>query len=310
MADDERIAAEEQVQSELDQIAAERAEVEDEFASRSAELQEGLSRLDVDATKQNAARNQQDRVLQEEGTDLNERISERQRELERLRGRLKVQIDEEAAAASGTEAEKRAQVKARAMEQELATISEDRDRLASEVQELAPLIEAQRDATSAQGAENLGSFYTESADRHRTAWIGWLIALLVTVAAAAYLGLHTVDDVTPREDPDAAELFHSVAVALFVVGLLLYVVRVASLQFRVHRNLEAVDRSKAAALRTFSRIVAAANSPDVRTALVGSLADAVFRTPETGFIDQSADHITLVERLAGSAAGRMNGSAG
>lgn len=137
-----------------------------------------------------------------------------------------------------------------------------------------------------------------------------LVALLLAVAVAAALGLYTVDAVSPGENADPREVFHSAAVAILVIGLLLYVVRIASLQFRVHRNLEAVDRSKAAALRTYSRIVAAANSPEIRTALVSALADAVFRTPETGFIDQSADHVTLIERIAGSVGGRVPGSPG
>lgn len=308
MGPEERVEAEDRVQAENDQLATKRAEVEDEFAKRSASLQGDLSELEVEATRANVDLNGRDRELQRQLNDLSQMSASKARELERIRGALSVLIAEEAAAEAGSEAEAMASEKAREMEHELSRISGDRDRLAREVQELAPLVEAQRDATSAQGAENLGEFFSNSAKKHRASWMRWLFAFVVTVAIAVGVGLYTVNTVAPKSDADAREIFHAVAVALLVVGLLLYVVRIASLQFRVHRNLEAVDESKAAALRTYSRIVAAASSPDVRTALVSSLADAVFRTPETGLIDQSSDHNTLVERLAGSAASRASNS--
>lgn len=307
---EERMRKEEELLSAKDDLVTERARVEDEFARRTAALQEELAQLDVEATKANRERGQQDRDLQEALAEVNGQLNGGQRRLTRLREALNTLLTEEAAHASTSEAEQLAAAKAREMEAQLEAISADRDRLAGEVQDLAPLVEAQRDATSAQGAENLGGFYSESADGHRTAWIISLVVLLVAVAGAAGLGLYTVNAVSPNDHADAKEIFHSAAVAILVIGLLLYVVRIASLQFRVHRNLEAVDRSKAAALRTYSRLVAAANSPEVRNALVSSLADAVFRTPETGFIDQSADHITLIERIAGSVGSRVPSAPG
>jgi hypothetical protein len=93
-----------------------------------------------------------------------------------------------------------------------------------------------------------------------------------------------------------------------VIGLLLYAVRLVSLQFRVHRHLEVVDSNKAAALKTFPRLVAAPSEPDVRKAVAVVLAEAVFRSGESGFVDAGADHITLFERVAASAGDRISKS--
>lgn len=190
------------------------------------------------------------------------------------------------------------------MEAQLTAISEDRDRLVGELEELAPLVEAQREVTSGHGAEDLAAYYVDSADKHRTSWRRWLTLLIVTMVVSGGLGLLTVQIVAPGEEPELREVFHSVAVALLVVGLLLYLVRITSLQFRVHRNLEAIDRSKAAALRTYNRIVSGA-TPEVRGTLVATLAEAVFRTPDAGFVGDSSDHVTLIERVVGTASQRI-----
>jgi hypothetical protein len=307
MDEHERIAEEERVQVEREELSAKRAIVDDEFARRTADLNAELTSLDIAATEANGEQNRRNRDLQEAQNQLGGQVAEHQRHLERLRSSLGTLVTEETARGTQSEAEMIATEHAREMESQLRAISQDRDQLAEEVRELGPLVEAQRDATSGQGAENLGHFFTESADEHRLAWRRWLAILLLAISGSIYFGLSTIAELKPAKEPDAGEIFHSVAVALLVIGLLLYAVRIASLQFRVHRNLEAVDRSKAAALRTYSRIVAAANNPEVRVALVASLADAVFRTPETGFIDQSSDQITLIERVAGSVGGRASG---
>ncbi len=87
---------------------------------------------------------------------------------------------------------------------------------------------------------------------------------------------------------------------LFVIGLLLYGVRITSLQFRVHRHLEAVARNKSAALSTFNRIVSVSSEKEIRNSLAIVLAQSVFSSDETGFVDAAQDHVTLIERLAAS----------
>lgn len=308
MREDERIEAEDRVQAERDKLSERRAEVEDQLAKAAAELHGQMATMEVEATRANTEINEKNRSLQELLNRMARDREERQRRLDNLRARLNTVVTEDAAASESSEAERIAAKRAQEMEEQLAAISEDRNRLAREVKDLAPLIEAQRDATSAQGAQNLSEFYIESADQHNSSWRRWLALLLVAVAVAAGGGLIVASEAAPGKDADTAEIFHAVAVAVLVVGLLVYLVRVASLQFRVHRNLEAVDRSKAAALRTYNRIVAGGSSPEIRTTLVASLADAVFRTADPGFVDQSSDHVTLVERVVGSATQRASGS--
>ena len=304
--DDDRAMAFEETKSALEEIPADRAQIEEDAARRATELQDQLSGFEVDAAQVNADDNRTRRALQQESARVGNHLNSVQRELERAREALNTVIVEEKAAGTSSEAEQMAAQRAREMEDQLAAISEDRDRLVGQLEELAPLVEAQREVTSGHGAEDLAAYYVDSADKHRTSWRRWLALLIVAMGISAGLGLLTVHIVTPGEEPELREVFHSVAVALLVVGLLLYLVRITSLQFRVHRNLEAIDRSKAAALRTYNRIVSGA-TPEVRGTLVATLAEAVFRTPDAGFVGDSSDHVTLVERVVGSVSQRVTG---
>lgn len=309
LTDYQRIESEDQARAALDDLAEKRVQVEDEMAKQAADLHGQMAELEIEATRINTDANEKNREIQERLNELTPIKENRQRRLESLRSQLTTLVAEDAARAEKSDAEKMAAERANEVEEQLATISQDRERLAREVKELGPLVEAQREATSGQGAEDLSRFYADSANRHRTSWRRWLAILIVTLVASVAGGLFVVDAVAPGEKPDAHELFHSIAVAILVIGILLYAVRIASLQFRVHRNLEAVDRSKAAALRTYNRMIAGASAPEVRTTLVASLADAVFRTGDTGFLDQSSDNITLIERVVGSGAQRLTAGA-
>jgi hypothetical protein len=302
----DRAMADEEVRSELEELPARRARVEEEASRRASELQGQLSGFEVEAAQASAESNRAGRQLQEESTRVANRLNAQQRELDRLRESLNTAIVEEKAAGTSSEAEQMAAQRAREMEGQLAAISDDRDRLVRQLEELAPLVDAQREATSGHGAEDLAKYYVDSADQHRTSWRRWLTLLIVALALSGGLGLLTVQAVAPGEDPELREVFHSIAVALLVIGLLLYLVRITSLQFRVHRNLEAIDRSKAAALRTYNRIVSGA-TPEVRGTLVATLAEAVFRTSDTGFVGDPSDHVTLVERVVGSVSQRATG---
>lgn len=102
----------------------------------------------------------------------------------------------------------------------------------------------------------------------------------------------------PPDDASNADIAAAVAIQLLVVGLLLYVVRTAGGQFRAHRHLEAVNRNKAAALATFNRIVTGPSEKEVRTAVAVVLAQAVFSSDDTGFVESANDGVTLLERAA------------
>jgi hypothetical protein len=165
-------------------------------------------------------------------------------------------------------------------------------------QELEQLIEASRDVTSASAAEDLTEVYTQEIARHGRAWRIWLAVLVAAVLLAGGGGALTIALLHPGEGASNGEIASAVATELLVVGLLLYLVRVAARQFNSHRHLEAVARSKAAALATFNRIVAGPSEPEVRTAVAAAVAQAVFSSDDTGLIDASSENVTLIERVA------------
>jgi hypothetical protein len=112
--------------------------------------------------------------------------------------------------------------------------------------------------------------------------------------------------VHPSEDASNGTIASRVAIEILVLGLLIYAVRVTAHQFRVHRHLETVCRNKASALRTFNRLVAGPGEAEVRTAVAMALAQAVFDSNSTGFIDSSEDGVTIVERFAGPVVQRLS----
>lgn len=148
------------------------------------------------------------------------------------------------------------------LRQELAEIAASRDKLNRELDAQRALVEATRDVTSAEGAEALGGDYDDQAKEHDKACWQWGIALAVAIVVAALAGYLVIDANRPPEDASTARVVSSIALDLLVVGVLVYVVRVTSHQFSVHRHLAAVARNKASALSTFNRIVSAGTEAD------------------------------------------------
>ena len=186
----------------------------------------------------------------------------------------------------------------RGLQADIAQLSADREAIAKELESQKALVEATRDVTSASGAEALGTDYVAQADGHDKQCLWWGIGLAIALIVAAGAGYLVVDANRPPDDATTARIVSSITLDLLIVGLLIYVVRVASHRFSVHRHLAAVARNKASALSTFNRIVSAGTEPEARTALAAVLAQAVFTSDETGFIDASGGQVTLIERLA------------
>ncbi|MDX6580997.1 MAG: hypothetical protein QOI10_181 [Solirubrobacterales bacterium] len=303
--EDSRVDAEEQLQNEREELQANRAQVEAQAAERVAGASEALQRLDVQQAELQAAANQRTRNAQSELNEVNENIQLLSRDLENLRQQRASIIDHHRRESVASEAERLADERTRELQQQFASLAADRDNLAQQVQELAPVVEAQREATSSIGAHELGKYYDSSADEHKDSWKLWLKVLTATIVLTAVAGPIAILELHPDDGAPPGEIVASAAVGLLVVGLLVYAVRMASLQFRVHRHLEAVDRSKAAALKTYNGLVAGPASPEVRTAVAAVLAEAVFSAHESGFLEGSADQVTIVERIVGSAAQRV-----
>lgn len=225
-----------------------------------------------------------------------------------IRARTREEVDalrEELARAEPAAATEQMLEQTQRLREQLTQLEAQRAQYESRLQELAPLVEAQRDVTSASGAADLSREYERQVTDHQTEWKRWLRWLVATVIGAGIVGVGVVLAVHPEEDAGTPEVASAVAIELLVIGLVLYAVRITSLQFRVHRHLEAVARNKAAALATFNRIVSAGTEPEVRSVLAAALAQAVFSSENTGFIDAASDHITLVERLAAPVTQRL-----
>ncbi len=193
------------------------------------------------------------------------------------------------------------------LRKELADLREQAARLGAELMSVSALVEAGRAAVGESGATDLAADYAQQANDHRDSWKRWRWGFAASMAVSVIGTLLVVLAWKPSGDATSAAAVSRFLLDLLVIGLLLYLVRITSLQFRVHRHLEAVSRSKAAALSTFSRIIASGAEPSTRDALATTLAQAVFTPGETGFIDASNDHITLIERVVGSVAQRASG---
>lgn len=170
--------------------------------------------------------------------------------------------------------------------------------LRSQIDAQIPAVDAIRQAAGSSGAEDLAASFRAESELHRKAWELWgmrlLATLVLTVCAALVLFL-----AAPLESSATnGEIARHLVFQLLVLGLFIYGVRMTSLQFRVHRHLDAVARNKAAALETFSRITASSSELEVRSAIATVLAQSVFESQQTGFIGTDSDGVTIIERVA------------
>ena len=179
--------------------------------------------------------------------------------------------------------------------------------LSAEVESRKDLVEAARGSTGSSGAEDLANAYEAQAEDHERDWKRWGCGLCVALVAALIGGAGLLALNAPPDNATTSELISHLAVDILVIGLLIYAVRLTSLQFSVHRHLQAVANNKAAALNTFARIVSTGSSADTRDRLAEVLAHHVFISDSTGFLDVASDQITLPERLVDPVAKRVAG---
>ncbi|HEX5527478.1 MAG TPA: hypothetical protein VFX44_09840 [Solirubrobacterales bacterium] len=220
-------------------------------------------------------------------------------------GSLKEKFREQAERASISDEQVR---RAANLEKRLERLEQERGDLVARIEEYAPLVEAQREATAGSGSAELSQAYAEQANDYRSEWKRWLKALCVATVVALAAGIGVILLVHPSSSASNGTIVSRIAIEVLVLGLLVYAVRVTAHQFRVHRHLETVCRNKASALRTFSRLVAGPGEAEVRTAVAVALAQAVFDSNFTGFIDSSQDGVTIVERFAAPVAQRLSGN--
>jgi DNA repair exonuclease SbcCD ATPase subunit len=197
------------------------------------------------------------------------------------------------------------QQRAAELEKRLGDLEAERSELARRIEQFVPVIEAQREATTASGASELGKAYAQQAGEYRKEWQRWLRYLVIASVVALIGGVSVVLISHPSDDASNGQIVSRLAIEILVLGLLIYAVRLTAHQFRVHRHLETVAVSKAAALSTYNRLVAGPGEAEVRTAVAVALAQAVFESGFSGFIDSSQDGVTLVERLAAPVSQRL-----
>jgi hypothetical protein len=191
---------------------------------------------------------------------------------------------------------------------EIAELEVRSAQINSELDSRKELIEAARTGAGSAGAQDLALAYEDQATVHKRQWKTWGKALLATLVTALIGGTLLLHWNSPPDDPTTADLVSHLAIDLLVIGLLIYAIRITSLQFSVHRHLSAVADNKADALKTFSRIVSSGSSAETRDRLAEVLAHHVFVSDSTGFLDVASDQITLPERLVDPIAKRIGGS--
>ena len=211
---------------------------------------------------------------------------------------LRLLHDERAEESGAPEAREQARQELRELQDELRAVR-------SSLEEARPAVQAAREAAGVTAAVDLSEFYETRAKEERTAWKAWGWWLIAAIAGAIVGGILTVLGLHPDKHATNAEIVSSLAIDVLVVGLLLYAVRVVAMQFRAHRHLWAVARSKAAALRTFSRWVVTAAEPEVRGQVTLVVAQQILSVEDSGFADASGDHVTLIERVLSPAVQRL-----
>lgn len=266
------------------------------------------------------------RHFQEEAARRRARLAEQINELEARLGELKglrigtdatVAAQESTLAALKARAEEEAEQgavseqqvrRAAELEKRLEQLEQERGDLVARIEQYAPVVEAHREAAAGSGSEELSKAYADQADDYRKEWKLWLKRLCIAVVVALIAGVIVIVLAHPSDDASNGTIASRIAIEILVLGLLVYAVRVSAHQFRVHRHLETACRSKASALKTFNRLVAGPGEAEVRTAVAVALAQAVFDSNSTGFIDSSQDGVTIVERFGAPVVQRLSGN--
>jgi hypothetical protein len=177
------------------------------------------------------------------------------------------------------------------------------DELSARLVNLKAELDSSQEAVSQARAEagdsaskELEAVYKERSVEYAGTATKWLIALIVAVPVAAILAIVIFNEVRPDEGANNPHDYAALGLGIFLLGLIAFGVRVCAQNFRVNRHLSTVARSKQSAISTFQRLSASVADDDVRSAVTLTLAQSIFTVEETGLVDGSGDHVTLVER--------------
>jgi hypothetical protein len=179
----------------------------------------------------------------------------------------------------------------------------DYDEVSAKLVHLKAELDSSQEAVSQARAEagdsaskELEAVYKKRSEEYAGTATKWLIALIVAVPVAAILAIVIFNEVRPDEGAKDPHDYAALGLGIFLLGLIAFGVRVCAQNFRVNRHLSTIARSKQSAISTFQRLSASVADDDVRSAVTLTLAQSIFAVEETGLVDGSGDHVTLVER--------------
>lgn len=189
--------------------------------------------------------------------------------------------------------------------EELASLRQQADQVGRELAAREDLVEGLREVAGESASDDLSAVFANRAKKLGELAKTWLIALCVSGVVAMAGALIAFALIRPHDTGSVSgEDIARITLAAFIVGLLVYAVKTCAQQYRANRHLEAVAESKAAALSTFTRFSSAIAEESVRSTVALVLAQAVFATEETGYVDAAADRVTLMDhalpRITGS----------
>lgn len=183
-----------------------------------------------------------------------------------------------------------------ALEASAKELKAQQEKLRHELESQSEAVGQARAAAGDSASEELSEVFKERSDAYADAANKWLIALCIAAPIAVGLAVLTFQLLGPDSNAQDAHDFASLGLGLFILGLLAFGIRVCAQNFRVNRHLAAVARSKQSSISTFQRLAASVADEDIRSAVTLTLAQSIFAVEDTGLVDGSGDHVTLVER--------------
>ena len=182
------------------------------------------------------------------------------------------------------------------IEEAAKELKEQQEGLRRELESQSEAVSQARAKAGDSASEELAEVFKERSDDYSSAANKWLIALCVAAPLAVGAAVLTFHLLRPEPGAQDAHDFTGLGLGLFILGLLAFGIRVCAQNVRVNRHLAAVAQSKRSSISTFQRLAASVADEEIRSAVTLTLAQSIFTVEETGLVDGSGDHVTLVER--------------
>lgn len=183
------------------------------------------------------------------------------------------------------------------LRKQYARLRQDADAVNRELEARRDLVKQFREAGRVSAGEELASVFRQVARDRADSGRNWLIGVGISVVVAAGGAIVIFFAVKPPDNGSTnSHDYAALGLGVFLLGLLAFGVRICAQNYRVNRHQQAIANSKAAALSTFQRLAGSVEEEELRSAVTLTVAQAVFSSEETGLIDSSGDHVTLVER--------------